>query len=129
VVCASAALTSLPHHYAAHADAPPSIIAPHCQHLTFRCKCALKLSHYYARPRAHARDRYTTVTYCRRETLAPEPITRDNGDMTTRKHFTSDTLNERIYDALMAAGYRDLADEYSWANGACTAEFPCADCI
>lgn len=60
----------------------------------------LKLAHYYARPRAHARDRYTTVTYGRGETLAPVPITRDNGGMTTHTatvHHYADQSGEYTY--------------------------------
>ena len=31
---------------------------------------------------------------------------------------TDETLPGRVYDALMAAGQRALADEYAYANGA-----------
>lgn len=63
------------------------------------------------------------------ELLGEDSDTRDNGGMTTHQHVTSDTLNERVYDALMAAGFRALADEYADSMGACTAEFPCIECI
>lgn len=88
VVCAGVVVLSPPHHYAClPAILPHSIIAPYCQHLTFRCVCALNVVHFYACPRTCARDRYTTVTYRRRETLAPEPITRDNGNMNNDKPY------------------------------------------